>query len=262
MRKDIYHTFENHIRDCYEKYYPHRELVPEDEDYEVLKKTLSNSSGIVFLCDIPSKSYLMVSENCKSILGITPADFIKGGITTGIGLFPSHQVNTIANKILPMMFEHFDKLGKKNQSKDIRASYSTLVKCKDNSYRWFLHQVTVVETDALGAPVKALKLLTDIDELKISDHMDFYLSVRDPNNFFKVFFSEKYYSENPKIMLSNREIEVLQLISQGLSTKEVAEQLNISENTVSNHRKNMLHRSKVTSTGELVKEAYSCGLIN
>ena len=261
-KTDIYNRFANHIIACYENYYPHKEMVGEGEDYRMMKKTLSNSSDVIFLCDIPSKNYLMVSDNCEHILGVTPEDFIVGGITTGINLFPSHQVNIIANNILPKMFSYFDEYGVLNQSEQLRANYTTLVKCRDNSYRWFLHQVTIVEIDEKGMPIKALKVLTDINELKKGDNMDFYMSKRDDRSTYKVFFSEKYASDHPKIMISNREKEVLQLISQGHSSKKIAGFLNISENTVNNHRKNMLSRSHINSTGELVKEAFANGLIN
>jgi len=44
--------------------------------------------------------------------------------------------------------------------------------------------------------------------------------------------------------LSDREVEVLHLICMQLSTKEIADQLCISERTVEGHRKKMLHKTK------------------
>lgn len=44
--------------------------------------------------------------------------------------------------------------------------------------------------------------------------------------------------------LSDREVEVLHLICRQLSTKEIADQLCISERTVEGHRKKMLHKTQ------------------
>ena len=45
---DIYNQFENHILDCYENYYPHENQRGIVENYDLMKKTLSNSSDIIF----------------------------------------------------------------------------------------------------------------------------------------------------------------------------------------------------------------------
>lgn len=56
-------------------------------------------------------------------------------------------------------------------------------------------------------------------------------------------------------ILSEREIEVLQLVSFGYTTKEIAEELFLSTHTVTNHRKNMLTRSRCKNVAELVRVA-------
>lgn len=55
--------------------------------------------------------------------------------------------------------------------------------------------------------------------------------------------------------LSAREQEVLFLIADGLTTREIAEQLFISESTVISHRKNLLRKYLAKNTAELVKLA-------
>jgi DNA-binding NarL/FixJ family response regulator len=62
---------------------------------------------------------------------------------------------------------------------------------------------------------------------------------------------DKPASENiPKP--TQRELEILQLIAEGLSSRKIAERLFISEHTVSTHRKNVLKRYRMESTMELV----------
>lgn len=54
-----------------------------------------------------------------------------------------------------------------------------------------------------------------------------------------------------KDLLSTRERQVSHLILQGLDTKEIAKQLNITEGTVKNHRKRIYAQLRVTSLSEL-----------
>ena len=59
-------------------------------------------------------------------------------------------------------------------------------------------------------------------------------------------------SQTYGIRLTRREKEIRFLISEGLSSKQVAERLFISEYTVANHRKNILKKKGVRSIKEIV----------
>lgn len=64
-----------------------------------------------------------------------------------------------------------------------------------------------------------------------------------------------------KYRLTKRELQILQLISQALSNKEIAKELFISDQTVSVHRKNIMKKLKVSNTAGLIKVAYEHSLI-
>lgn len=55
-----------------------------------------------------------------------------------------------------------------------------------------------------------------------------------------------------KYNLTKREIEIVSLISQGLSNKKIAKSLSISENTVKDHIKNIAEKMNVRSRGEII----------
>lgn len=61
--------------------------------------------------------------------------------------------------------------------------------------------------------------------------------------------------------LSDREMEVLQLVSDGKTTKEIAEELFVSTRTVETHRVNMMRKLNVQNTAELIKKAAHLQLI-
>ncbi|MBC6611195.1 response regulator transcription factor [Hymenobacter sp. BT507] len=63
-------------------------------------------------------------------------------------------------------------------------------------------------------------------------------------------------------VLSRRELEVLRLISEGLTTSEIAEKLYNSKRTIETHRQNMMEKTQAKNTASLIKYALSNGLID
>jgi DNA-binding NarL/FixJ family response regulator len=62
--------------------------------------------------------------------------------------------------------------------------------------------------------------------------------------------------------LTARELEVLRLICEGKSNKEIASELGLSANTVSVHRANIMDALGIHKTAELVVYAIRSGLVN
>ena len=67
---------------------------------------------------------------------------------------------------------------------------------------------------------------------------------------------------DPIDLLSSREREVLQLIAEGKTNKEIAVLLNLSVYTVDAHRGRIMEKLNLHSTGELVRFAVRKGLID
>lgn len=72
----------------------------------------------------------------------------------------------------------------------------------------------------------------------------------------------KPINSNQKVLgiLSKKEVEVLKFIADGKSSKDIAETLGLSIRTVSNHRANMLKKTNLNNTAELVRIASTEGL--
>jgi len=62
--------------------------------------------------------------------------------------------------------------------------------------------------------------------------------------------------------LSRREAEILQFISEGATTNEIADKLFVSKRTVETHRQNLLEKTQTKNTAALIKLAMSEGLIS
>ncbi|MGA2172959.1 MAG: response regulator transcription factor [Sedimentisphaerales bacterium] len=70
--------------------------------------------------------------------------------------------------------------------------------------------------------------------------------------------SNKYQPEAPA--LTAREREVLQLLAEGKSTKQIAQQLHVSSKTIESNRRNIMEKLSIHSVAELTKYAVREGL--
>ena len=99
---------------------------------------------------------------------------------------------------------------------------------KDSSIEEVAQGIRVVaEGQSLISPSMAAKL---IDEFKTMSRPD--------------------RSQGPALKLTERELDVLRLVAKGLSNRDVAHRLAISENTVKNHVRNMLEKLQLRSRME------------
>ncbi len=66
-------------------------------------------------------------------------------------------------------------------------------------------------------------------------------------------------SKNPEKLphesLSNRELQIMQMIAKGMRTKEIANELALSASTVSTHRTRILDKMKLENTADLIQYA-------
>lgn len=85
----------------------------------------------------------------------------------------------------------------------------------------------------------------------------YIIDIREPRNRIAAIFDEALQdsrissADQEDYELSDRETEVLVLIAQGLSSKEIADRLCISIHTVNTHRKNITHKTGIRSVAGL-----------
>jgi DNA-binding NarL/FixJ family response regulator len=65
----------------------------------------------------------------------------------------------------------------------------------------------------------------------------------------------------PRIKLSAREFEIIALLCHGLSTKDIAEKLFLSEHTIEGYRKEIIKKTNTRNTNELIHYAVSNGIV-
>lgn len=76
----------------------------------------------------------------------------------------------------------------------------------------------------------------------------------------KIKLGSTFRKEIP--LLSNREIEVLELISLGYTNAEIGVALNIGVETVKSHRGHLLKKLKAKNSAKLIRVGFTLGLLS
>lgn len=140
-----------------------------------------------------------------------------------------------------------------------KTSYSFRFRLKNGEYALFNHQSLMLSLDDNGGLGKSLNIHTRIDHLSnLNTNKISFIGLNGESSFMNLSPDE----ENQDIKeFSKREIDIIKLISDGLSNAEIAENLFISALTVKKHRNNILAKSDSKNTAQLVKNCIIQGII-
>jgi len=107
------------------------------------------------------------------------------------------------------------------------------------------------------------RLLQGLESVANGDYfLDSSVSHAVVENLMKTPVKEARITDADYGTLTPREQEVMRLLAEGLSSKEVASKLFISPKTVENHRSNIMNKLGLHSTIELIRYAAKLGLID
>lgn len=96
--------------------------------------------------------------------------------------------------------------------------------------------------------------------IRAVSHDEKYVSPAVAGAVVDAMVSPSGVARDPRDQLSPREREVLQLIAEGLTSKEVASRLGVAVSTIETHRKQIMSKLELRSVAELTKFAIRAGL--
>ena len=121
--------------------------------------------------------------------------------------------------------------------------------------------IKAFEAGAMSYVLKESSINELIHAIKIVINNKIYINPDIANIMFEVFIhsqSSKKYLKS--LLLTTRESEVLQMIAEGKTTKEMAEIFDVSLKTIESQRKNIMDKLEVHSIAKLTKYAIRQGL--
>jgi DNA-binding CsgD family transcriptional regulator len=142
-----------------------------------------------------------------------------------------------------------------NLSGNVYLTYR--IKKKNGEYIKVLRQSNVFETDKKGKIISNISVLTDISYMNTSNCVEWKFDVDglDQEAF------KKYVGHQYEDFFSQRELEIIHEINNGLSSEEIGELLFISKHTVDTHRRNILKKVGCKNSIELITFCRQIGLV-
>jgi DNA-binding NarL/FixJ family response regulator len=162
--------------------------------------------------------------------------------------------------ILDISMPHLRGIEVINEAKRLSPGVIILMITMHKSEQYFLCAMSAGADGYLLKEDSDSELLIAIDEVM---HGKMYISPHLAEEFSDEVI--KTYREKgvfPCETLTNREIEVLKFVAEGLTSKEIAEMLSISIRTVEHHRANLLKKLNLKNTADLIKHAIQNGFIH
>lgn len=201
-------------------------------------------SSIVSIIEYSTNMYIYVSEKIKDEINVTAKELVAQGLVRAFVEFPEPQLKIIVGQIYPTIFKFYENYAACNEAKDLHVSYNTLLKTPDGEYKWFLHQLAVLSCDERGFPNYGLKFLSSIDQFKKDDTINVTICKKSAEGKQQLLFSKDFLCHPSHELLSKREIEIIELTNAGHTSKEIAEKLFISLNTVNTHKRNVSRKAR------------------
>ncbi|WP_343702307.1 LuxR C-terminal-related transcriptional regulator [Chitinophaga sp.] len=258
-------TFERHLQDLYFA----ADHVDEQDVKQLLSKfresgsQLRQAGPLLYVVDYTSSRYLAMSDASRMITGYDPREFLEGGIPFLMDIYQPDDFRVYNHKVFPANMQFLQSLPQEEHSQFI-FSYNFRVRHRNGHYVPVLQHGAYITSKLTGLPLYSLGIVTDISLVK-KDRMIYHAIEKTEesgecivkramqNNFF--------YPYEEDSLLSRHEKHILEMLAGGSSSKQIADKLKISENTVANHRKNMLRKTNTRNVAELIAFACSIQLI-
>jgi DNA-binding CsgD family transcriptional regulator len=213
-----------------------------------------HSVPMVYLLDYTTGKYLTMSKSAEAILGFNAKDFIEGGLGFTIELYQRDHLKLFDSQIFPDRLKVLKTIPPE-QHGDYLFSYNLSIKNHKGEYMNFLQRNTFIKSDQKGNPLLSLGLVINIEHYgKQSPTIQVVEKINTDSlhQLPEVVFKKSYYFNEIDQIISKREREILLWMAEGLTSKEIAAKLFISEGTVIIHRKHMLQKTGSLNVAALV----------
>lgn len=234
-----------------------------EEDYLKLEQKIAKLKEMaeienrsISLYDVNKKEFLLKVDKHIELLGYTKNDKVN--------------INNVENyhamihkDDLPFLYDseikmyNFLKPIRSNEKKEYKLVYDYRVRSKNGAYIRFLHQMVLFEVD---------KDFNSWILLIISDVLSSYPENEKPRRFLFNTKTHKVHLFNKEAgiksyLLTKREKEVIELISQGLDSKLIADKLCVSVSTINNHRQHILQKTGTRNVAQAISYLKCIGLV-
>lgn len=215
-----------------------------------LDKFLPYSSTFFCITNTQKLSFEYVSQNFNSCLGLNAEVLKQKGMRYFWSRIHPEDLESwlqALNELMKFTLENIP------ESERYKTNYTWNYRLKNaqDQYINIIQNTTPLALDNNCKPIIGLAHYTVLDS---NFKMDISASAKLLNK--KKEYETVYFNTYAQKLLSggisHRERDIIRLLIQDLSSKEIGSRLNISSHTVDTHRRNILKKLNISTTGELV----------
>lgn len=218
--------------------------------------------GFIHVIDYTKRKHVCMKGPIKNIIGYDAREFLENGLGFSIDLFHKDDFKIYNTEIFNQVAKFLQITPHSEHDKYI-FSFTYRSKRSDGKMIQVYQQGTYITCPKTNLPIYGIGVVTDVTQLKQNNCMIFSIDKKNDVDIFdyKNIITSYHYPNAEDSVLTKRETEILKWLSEGLSSKEIATKLFISESTVINHRKNMLRKSNTKNIAQLISYAILKGII-
>ncbi|MVM31342.1 hypothetical protein GO755_14960 [Spirosoma sp. HMF4905] len=217
------------------------------EHNPLLNQMLLMQGAALAVKDVSSMQYPLILGDVENVCGWPKELFFNEGVEAYIAKIPladqpgleemTKSINAYVAALPPEKIKSF------------RAIFDYRMIRKDGRVARICQESIVLKTDQQGNILFFLALVSDISHVKRIDKQHLHLTDGTEHLLFEVDDTNQC---SPLDLLSKREVEILKLLNQSLTSDQIAEKLFISVHTVNTHRQKMIRKMGMADTTDLL----------
>lgn len=222
-----------------------------------------NLMPALYVLDLTRRKYLYVNSRMEQLTGYRNEAMLEGGTDFGLTLWKKKDLGIFSRHIFPDNLRVLRSAARANREL-LHFECNYRIRAANGEQKNLLQQSIYVATSQDGLPLISMGILTDISHLR-RDSSIIHVIRKDTGRPMHpertILLQEQYFSDEQQQLLSSREVEVLKWICEGIDSKAIAKKLCISLNTVNNHRRRIIAKTRCRTTLALYKYAIMHGYL-
>jgi len=212
-----------------------------------------------YVYDVPTQKFIYFNRNnyeglSLDLEGLTRDDYLQ--------LVHPEDVQHIDNCMEVTNYFFFNYIDKADIS-NYKVTFQFRIKDKHDNYKTILHQGMPLSISEGKQVQTILASETDISHITTSNNYKVsFIDIKSNKSFWNISDKDDFQRPTPDgKTITNREMDVLRLLMDGYSSKEIAGQLFISYDTVRTHRNNILKKTKFRTLTQVISYYIKEGLL-
>jgi len=262
----MYHKLQSVISNIVDQ-----EYFKEDDQWKDIKKMLQKPEFrflighlpcIISIYNLQKGYYEFISDNMKSIMGYDPRIFEgQDGVTRIFELVLKDHFGEFMEPIMNDIYSYVFQHATPENGKDFRFTVCAKLKAHNGLMQWYLLDTNILQVNAAGQPIRNIFTMTNIHKFKKDEVIYYDVLKRDENGVYRPVLQKSISEEGTIQLLTEREYEILGLISKGYTSLQIAEHLFISLYTAQTHRRNIKRKLQCRSNSEMINYAVARGIV-